>query len=53
MERDIRKQRQETMYAQREARRHFVEAIAFVFLGLIAVGFIALVAWLFTNRGTF
>ena len=32
MERDIRTQRQETMYAQRAARRHFVEAISIVFL---------------------
>ena len=32
MERDIRTQRQETMYAQREARRHFVEAISMVVL---------------------
>ena len=53
MERDIRKQRQETLYAQREARRHFVEAIAFIILGLTVVGFIALVAWLFSNRGSF
>jgi len=53
MERDIRKQRQETLYAQREARRHFVEAIAFVFLGLIVVVFISSIAWLFSNRGSF
>lgn len=53
MERDIRKQRQETMYAQREARRHFTEAIAFILLGLVVVGFIIFVAWLFANRGRF
>ena len=53
MERDIRKQRQETLYAQREARKHFVEALAFIFLGLLAVGFIIFMAWLFANRGRF
>lgn len=53
MERDIRKQRQETLYAQREARKHFVEALAFIFLGLVAVSFIIFMAWLFANRGRF
>tara|TARA_R100000995_G_scaffold35289_1_gene16083 strand:- start:231 stop:710 length:480 start_codon:yes stop_codon:yes gene_type:complete len=53
MERDIRKQRQETLYAQREARKHFVEALAFTFLGLLVLVFIVFMAWLFANRGRF
>jgi len=50
MERDIRKQRQETMYAQREARRHFMEVIAVVFLGITIVGFFILILYLLNNR---
>ena len=50
MERDIRTQRQETMYAQREARRHFVEAISIVFLVLVGGSFIAFITFLFMNR---
>jgi CHASE3 domain sensor protein len=53
MERDIRTQRQETLYAQREARKQFVEAMAFIFLGVVVIGFIIFMAWLFSNRGTF
>jgi cell division septal protein FtsQ len=53
MERTIRKQRQESIYAQREARKHFIEAMAFIFLGVVVIGFIIFMAWLFTNRGTF
>lgn len=53
MERDIRIQRQETLYAQREARKHFVEAMAFIFLGVVVIGFIIFMAWLFSNRGSF
>jgi CHASE3 domain sensor protein len=53
MERDIRTQRQETLYAQREARKHFIEAMAFIFLGVVVIGFIIFMAWLFSNRGTF
>lgn len=41
MERDIRQQRKETLYKQREMRRHFMEAIAATFLGVIVVAFIA------------
>ena len=32
MEAEIRKQRKETLYAQREARKHFIEAISITFL---------------------
>lgn len=41
MERDIRQQRKETLYKQREMRRHFMEAIAATFLGVIVVAFLA------------
>jgi len=53
MERDIRKQRKETIYKQREARKHFIEVVAVI--GLAIIIFIAIVglAWLFMNRGSF
>tara|TARA_R100001440_G_scaffold5048_3_gene11053 strand:+ start:3203 stop:3682 length:480 start_codon:yes stop_codon:yes gene_type:complete len=51
MEADIRKQRKETLYAQREARRHFVEIISIFFLVFTIVGFFIFVLWLFINRG--
>ena len=51
MEADIRKQRKETLYAQREARRQFVEIISIFFLVFIIVGFFAFILWLFMNRG--
>ena len=53
MEADIRKQRKETLYAQREARRHFVEIISIIFLILLISCFIFGLAWLFVNRGRF
>lgn len=43
MERDIRQQRKETLYKQREMRRHFVEAIAATFLGVIVIAFLAFI----------
>lgn len=51
MERDIRKQRKETIYKQREARKHFMEAIAVVFLGITIVGFFILILYLLNNKG--
>ena len=51
MEADIRKQRKETLYAQREARRQFVEIISIFFLVFIIVGFFVFILWLFMNRG--
>ena len=50
MERDIRKQRQETLYAQREARKHFAEAIAIIILVLTVVGFFVFVFYLWHNK---
>ena len=51
MERDIRKQRQETLYAQREARKHFMEVVAIMILIVVIVGFLFLVLYLYINRG--
>ena len=53
MERDIRKQRQDTLYAQREARKHFIEVVAIIGLAIIIFISIVGIAWLFTNRGSF
>ena len=50
MEAEIRKQRNETLYAQREARRQFVEIISIFFLVLTVSGFFIFLMWLFVNR---
>ncbi len=51
MEADIRKQRKETLYAQREARRHFVEAISITFLIVVIAIFVFGLTYLIVNRG--
>ncbi len=51
MEKDIRQQRKETIYKQREARKHFVEAIAIILLGITIVGFFVLILYLWHNKG--
>jgi len=51
MEADIRKQRKETLYAQREARRHFVEVVSIIFLILVISCSVFGLVWLFVNRG--
>jgi hypothetical protein len=43
MEKDIRQQRKETLYKQREMRKHFLEAIAATFLGVIVIAFLAFI----------
>ena len=53
MERDIRKQRQETLYAQREARKHFMEVVVVIGSAIIVFIFIVGITWLFTNRSSF
>ena len=53
MERDIRQQRKETIYKQREARKHLVEAIAIIFLVIVLVGFAIGLLWIYVNRGSF
>ena len=53
MEADIRKQRKETLYAQREARKQFVEVISIIFLDLTVAGFFIFIFYLWHNRGSF
>lgn len=50
MEADIRKQRQETLYRQRERRRKFLEIVAIVLFGVVVVSFISFVLWLAVNK---
>jgi len=50
MEKDIRQQRKETIYKQREARKHFLEAIAIILLGLTVTGFFILLLYFWHNR---
>ena len=50
MEADIRKQRKETLYAQREARRHLIEIVSIFVLVLTVAGFFIFLLWLFVNR---
>lgn len=42
MEGQIRKQRQETLYRQRQRRRKFVEIVAWIFMSLLAAGILTL-----------
>ena len=51
MEAEIRKQRKETLYAQREARRHFIEAISITLLVIVISCFLLGITWLFVNKG--
>ena len=51
MEADIRKQRKETLYAQREARRHFIEAISITILIVVIAIFVFGLTYLIVNRG--
>jgi hypothetical protein len=51
MERDIRKQRQETLYAQREARKHFLEIVAVILFVIILFGVVIGFFWLINLRG--
>tara|TARA_A100001015_G_C14988563_1_gene712686 strand:- start:143 stop:622 length:480 start_codon:yes stop_codon:yes gene_type:complete len=53
MERDIRKQRQETLYAQREARKHFMEVLAIILFTTVGALFIVGIVYLISNRGSF
>ena len=53
MEKDIRQQRKETIYKQREARKHFVEAIAIIFLVIVVIGFSIGLLWVYVNRSSF
>ena len=53
MEADIRKQRKETLYAQREARRHFIEVVSIIFLILTVCGIFIFLFYLWYNRSKF
>jgi len=53
MERDIRQQRKETLYKQREARQHFMEVVGVIFLVLVICGFGILLLFLFTSKGAY
>jgi hypothetical protein len=50
MEADIRKQRQETLYRQRERRRKFLEIVAIILFGAVVISFISFVLWLGVNK---
>ena len=51
MEKDIRQQRKETLYKQREARHHFLEIVAVTFLCLIILGFGIFILMLLSSKG--
>ena len=51
MEGRIRKQRQETLYRQRERRRKFVEVVSIMFFVLAVFAFILFLIWLYIQRG--
>lgn len=50
MEGKIRKERQETLYRQRERRRKFVEILALVGFAIFIFAFITFIIWLYINR---
>jgi|TARA_R100001460_G_scaffold47848_4_gene85714 hypothetical protein len=50
MEGRIRKQRQETLYRQRERRRKFVEVICIILLVTSVGAFLVFLAWLYVKR---
>ena len=51
MEGRIRKQRQETLYRQRERRRKFVEVVSIMFFVIAVFAFILFLIWLYIQRG--
>ena len=51
MEGRIRKQRQETLYRQRERRRKFIEIVSIMFFVLAVFAFIFFLIWLYVQRG--
>lgn len=50
-EAEIRKQRQETIYAQKERQKHFFEIIAIIVLSTLGIGFVFLIMYLVTQSG--
>jgi hypothetical protein len=53
MESDIRKQRKETLYKQRELRKQFVEIFAIIFLVIVFCGFGILLISLLTTKSAY
>ena len=51
MEGRIRKQRQETLYRQRERRRKFVEVVSIMLFIIAVFAFILFLIWLYIQRG--
>lgn len=51
MEGRIRKQRQETLYRQRERRRKFVEVVSIMLFVIAVFAFILFLIWLYIQRG--
>ena len=49
-EADIRKKRQQTIYAQEERRRKLIEGIAIVVLLVAIVGFVGMIGYLYINK---
>jgi len=50
MEARIRKERQETLYRQRERRRKFVEFVAIILLCLSIIGVLFFLLWIYVQR---
>ena len=51
MEGRIRKQRQETLYRQRERRRKFIEIVSITIFILAVAAFIFFIVWLYVQQG--
>ena len=51
MEGRIRKQRQETLYRQRERRRKFIEIVSIIIFILAVAAFIFFIVWLYVQPG--
>ena len=51
MEGRIRKQRQETLYRQRERRRKFIEIVSIIIFILAGAAFIFFIVWLYVQQG--
>jgi polyferredoxin len=50
MEVKIRKERQETIYRQRERRKKFIEIVAIIGLAILTLGMIFFVIWLYVQN---
>ena len=50
MEGQIRKQRQEMVYKQQKMRQQMFEVIGWIFLGFLVLGFIGIIAMIWSDR---